>query len=338
MSALLSASWLTPGLVAALMFGLAAGICSLILAVLLKTGLAARIALDHPNERSLHSSVIPRCGGWGIMATLLVFLAASLPLMWQLSVALALLAGISFIDDRRGLSARVRLVFQALAISIVLIVQVGGMPWWLQILVALGWLWLTNLYNFMDGSDGLAGLMTLIGFGSLAIALGSSAPLLMMVSVAASGAALGFLFFNWAPARIFLGDVGSIPLGFLAGALGFLGWRHGSWGLWLPILVFSPFIADASATLIKRVWRHEKIWQAHREHYYQRLIQAGVPHRETSMIYGAAMLIAGLLAVVLRDAGLELLWPALGLWILALAACGIWIERRVRTSATKAAA
>ncbi|MGH8750160.1 MAG: glycosyl transferase, partial [Burkholderiales bacterium] len=98
---------------------------------------------------------------------------------------------------------------------------------------------------------------------------------------------------NFHPARIFLGDAGSIPLGFLAAALGGMGWLQNDWPAWFPFLVFSPFIMDASVTLVKRALKRKKIWQAHREHYYQRLVQIGWGHRRTAWFEYVLMLAAG---------------------------------------------
>jgi UDP-N-acetylmuramyl pentapeptide phosphotransferase/UDP-N-acetylglucosamine-1-phosphate transferase len=158
--------------------------------------------------------------------------------------------------------------------------------------------WMTNLYNFMDGSDGLAGGMALIGFsfyGAAAWFAGSTEFALVNFSIAAAAAA--FLVFNFHPARIFLGDAGSVPLGFLAAALGLIGWLQHDWTWWFPILVFSPFVVDASVTLARRLLQREKVWQAHRDHYYQRLVQLGWGHRKTALAEYALMLACGVLAL-----------------------------------------
>jgi UDP-N-acetylmuramyl pentapeptide phosphotransferase/UDP-N-acetylglucosamine-1-phosphate transferase len=150
--------------------------------------------------------------------------------------------------------------------------------------------WVTNLYNFMDGSDGLAGGMATIGFAAYALAAwlaGDAA--LTALCLALSAASAAFLLHNLHPARIFLGDIGSIPLGFLAGALGLAGWRNDVWPLWFPVLVFGPFIGDATVTLLRRLVRGEKVWKAHREHYYQRMVMMGLGHRRTAWMAYAVM-------------------------------------------------
>jgi UDP-N-acetylmuramyl pentapeptide phosphotransferase/UDP-N-acetylglucosamine-1-phosphate transferase len=158
--------------------------------------------------------------------------------------------------------------------------------------------WMANLYNFMDGSDGLAGGMALIGFSAYGVAawLADSAEF-ALVNFSIAAAAAAFLIFNFHPARIFLGDAGAVPLGFLAAALGLIGWLQRDWAWWFPVLVFAPFIADASVTLVRRLLRREKVWQAHRDHYYQKLVRLGWGHRRTALAEYALMLASGLLAL-----------------------------------------
>jgi len=95
-----------------------------------------------------------------------------------------------------------------------------------------------------------------------------------------------------------MGDAGAVPLGFLAAALGLIGWLQRDWAWWFPVLVFAPFIADASVTLVRRLLRREKVWQAHFDHYYQRLVRLGWGHRTTALAEYALMLASGFLALV----------------------------------------
>jgi UDP-N-acetylmuramyl pentapeptide phosphotransferase/UDP-N-acetylglucosamine-1-phosphate transferase len=174
-------------------------------------------------------------------------------------------------------------------------------------LIVLAVAWLTNLYNFMDGSDGLAGGMSLIGFGACgAAAYLAGHAALASLGIALAAASAAFLTHNFHPARIFLGDVGSIPLGFLAGAVGILGWREDVWPLWFPVLVFGPFIGDATATLVKRLIRGERVWHAHREHYYQRMVRMGLGHRNTAWIAYGAMIGCAIAALLGRTAAPEM--------------------------------
>ena len=267
--------------------------------------------LDHPNPRSLHTISVPRTGGLGMVLGVLiswVFLPGILPLSVWLGVAL--LALISFADDIFGLPALGRLLIHGLVaiwFSVVLLFEAHG--WMIVAIIAISTIWMINLYNFMDGSDGLAGGMTLVGFSCYGVtAWLAGNELFAMINFCIAAAAAAFLLFNFHPARIFMGDAGAIPLGFLAAALGVTGWTNGLWPLWLPILVFSPFIADASVTLVKRTLRGEKIWQAHREHYYQRVVQSGFGHRNTALLGYILMFAAGISAIwaMRQDAAVQL--------------------------------
>ena len=173
------------------------------------------------------------------------------------------------------------------------------LPLGLALVLAIAWL--TNLYNFMDGADGLAAGMTVIGFAAYAVAATlADEPELATICLCIAAASGAFLVFNFHPARIFLGDVGSIPLGFLAAALGIVGWRDEAWPLWFPAAVFAPSIADATLTLARRLLRGERVWQAHRDHYYQRMVRGGLGHRGTAYVaYALMVLCAGAALVVM---------------------------------------
>lgn len=256
--------------------------------------------LDYPNSRSLHTEPIPRTGGVGLMLGILttwLLFAADLPLsIW---IGVCLLALLSFADDMFGLPVWSRLLIQGLVAGGMSVILLSGVYSWMMIfLFTVGIIWMSNLYNFMDGSDGLAGGMALIGFGYYGLAaLLAGSNEYAMINFSISAAAMAFLIHNFFPARIFMGDAGAVPLGFLAAGLGLLGWIDGLWSMWLPLLVFSPFIADATVTLIKRCLRGEKIWLAHCEHYYQRAVQSGLGHRNTAILGYVLMLLVGASAV-----------------------------------------
>lgn len=206
-------------------------------------------------------------------------------------------AVISWLDDRRNVSIPLRFAVQIAAA----VIWVGCFDlnlWSAMAVISL--VWMANLYNFMDGSDGLAGGMAVFGFGTYSVAgwLGGDMAL-SLLSATIAAAALGFLRFNFPPARIFMGDVGSVPLGFAAGALGYQGWAQNLWPWWFPILIFSPFVIDATLTLLRRGLRGERVWQAHREHYYQRVVRMGWGHRKTALAEYGLMLLTALSALVL---------------------------------------
>ncbi|VWD44914.1 glycosyl transferase [Burkholderia lata] len=299
---------------------LAAVLCVVVLAGLLKTRLAWRLAIDTPNWRSLHTIPVPRVGGWGVVPAAAV-VALAVGAGSRIGYALAgmvVLAVLSFIDDRRGLPASIRFAVHFIVAGLFVWSLGAGNGLWVMVVLIVAIVWMTNLYNFMDGLDGLAGGMALFGFAAYAWAAAGHAPELAVIAAALAGAALGFLVFNFHPAKIFLGDVGSIPLGFMAGALGLYGWRHEAWPLWYPAIVFSPFIADASLTLAKRMIRKEKIWEAHREHYYQRLVRMGMGHRPIAAVWYGLMAAAALLGIGMLRLSAFAQYAIVVLWFLGL--------------------
>ncbi|MDQ7978082.1 glycosyltransferase family 4 protein [Paraburkholderia sp. SARCC-3016] len=299
-----------------------------ILAVLLRTGLAWKIAIDVPNQRSLHTRPVPRIGGWGLLPAASMLIALEAPSMRALAGGAVLLGIVSLIDDRRGLPARIRFAAHIVVAAAAVMFSAVDINWWLAAAAVLVIVWLVNLYNFMDGSNGLAGGMAVFGFATYAVAAAPLEPQLALAAAVVAGAALGFLVLNFNPARIFLGDVGSIPLGFLAGALGFWGWQHGVWPVWFPALAFAPFIADATVTLLRRLARGEKVWQAHREHYYQRLVQLNSTHVQVALLYYWLMLVGSSIALLARNLPDALQWMMVAVWYGVLAVVGFAIDRR----------
>src|SRR6266852_23172 len=283
------------------------------------------LPLDVPNERSLHVRPVPRSGGIAMMAGIFTgFAILQTPLVAVLPAAA--LVALSHFDDLRGLPIPVRFGAQLAAAAGFAFGALPAVALPLLVLIVIGILWVTNLYNFMDGSDGLAGGMTVMGFaflGAGAWMSGDDALLIECAIVAAAGAA--FLLFNFPPARIFMGDAGSVPIGFLAAALSLSGWRDGDWPFWFPAAVFAPFIADATLTLLKRMLARERFWEAHNNHYYQRLVRMGWGHRRTALAEYALMLACGTTALwALREPlylqlcaliGLVALHATLALWV-----------------------
>ncbi len=253
--------------------------------------------LDQPNQRSLHVTPVPRTGGLAIVPAALLGMLLGSGRLLPIGLALGLML-LSVIDDWKPLPAGVRLLGHLLAAAALvgLAVHGVGLPGAVVLVVAVGWM--TNLYNFMDGADGLAGGMAVFGFGAYGAAawIGGD-PSFALASLSIAAAALAFLMFNFPPARIFMGDAGSVPLGFLAAALGVTGWRAGLWPVWFPLVVFAPFIADATVTLLRRAARGEKVWQAHRSHYYQRRVLMGWTHRRLALAEYTLMALSGLAAL-----------------------------------------
>jgi UDP-N-acetylmuramyl pentapeptide phosphotransferase/UDP-N-acetylglucosamine-1-phosphate transferase len=289
----------------------------------------ARAALDRPNERSLHQHPVPRTGGLALAAGAGAAVALCAPQLWLPFLLAAALAAVSFIDDLRSLPSSLRFACHFAAAAFLCWYLLSPMhPVALAALV-VAVAWLTNLYNFMDGSDGLAGGMALAGFGAYAGAAHAAGQLpLAAASLALAGASVAFLVYNFPPARVFLGDAGSIPLGFLCGGLGILGWRDDAWPLWFPLIVFGPFIGDATLTLLRRLARRERVWEAHREHYYQRMVRMGLGHRGTALTAYAAMAlcVAGAFAALAASGALRAV--LLALVITLLVAIAVWVDVR----------
>lgn len=290
--------------------------------------------LDYPNKRSLHQSPVPRSGGLAILSGVVIGFfcwAWTFPFYqdgWWL-LGIAMIAIISFVDDKAAVHPLVRLIIHILAACLFvpsgLISETAlGISWpllppfWVVMPASIIFIvWMINLYNFMDGIDGLAAGMSIIGFGVLSV-LGFQAGQslyagLCLVVVAATS---GFLLFNFPPARIFMGDIGSSLLGYLAAVFIFWGLNEEIFPFWIAILIFSPFIIDATVTLIKRFIRGEKIWKAHREHYYQRLILLGWSHKKTVLSEYGLMLMAGVSAIAATGiSGIFQLFMVLG-WVI----------------------
>ena len=284
--------------------------------------------LDEPNERSMHSRPVPAGAGIGIVATAL--------LLWPWwhtrtdAFQLALLAGcvalglVSLADDHWRLSPALRFGAQAAVVAVCLLALptearlVPILPLALERgVVALAWLWFINLFNFMDGIDGLAGseaVAVAIGYLAVGAFAGLDDPFWGLALVIAASAG-GYLFWNWHPAMVFMGDAGSIPLGFLLGWLMLDLALAGAWpaGLILPLY----FLADATLTLLVRARRGETLWQAHRQHFYQRAVLGGTRPSGVVWRVGAANATLVALALVSVHHPLPALVAAAGLvWAL----------------------
>ncbi|HLN24093.1 MAG TPA: glycosyltransferase family 4 protein [Patescibacteria group bacterium] len=286
--------------------------------------------LDHPNERSSHSQPTPRGGGlaiapvvlasWAVLAATGVVSAA----VWPVIGGAAALLALSWIDDKNGLSPRLRLSVH-LGVAIIGILALPGdrlvfqglLPLWADRTAAvIGWVWFLNLYNFMDGIDGITGVETAsIGGGLVVLALmtgGTGAPLAAVLVAAA----LGFLVFNWHPAKIFLGDSGSVPLGY---ALGWLLLNAAADGhLAAALILPAYYLADATITLGRRAVRGEKVWQAHRQHFYQQALRGGrVRHDHVALlILGENILLIALAVLALHRPAVALAGTAVTVAVL----------------------
>ena len=297
---------------------------SLVLTGLLRHWLLHRQILDRPNERSAHAVPVPRGGGIAVLAVLLPAWVLLAPQLWPLLLAAAALGAVGWWDDLKGLRPWPRLVAQGLAVALGLWqlgpVMHGLLPAPLDLaLSALLWLWFVNLFNFMDGIDGIAGVEAIsIGLGLVVIGLWfATFGDLAALSAGLVGAVLGFLYWNWHPAKLFLGDVGSQALGFL---LGFLLLRTAADGAWAAALILPLyFLADASWTLLRRTIARENIMSAHAQHIYQQAVRLGRNHGEvaSAVLLANLALIAFALGAEMGERPVSLAGAALTVLVLA---------------------
>lgn len=278
-----------------------------------------RELLDIPNERSSHSRPIPRGGGLAIVLVTLLLTAAGNAYThgWSLTALLAALAGwamvaaVSAADDLRSLPNSVRLaVHAAAALLIVLFMgrwSVVALPLIGRLalgfagpLVAFFWLvGLTNAYNFMDGIDGIAGSQAVVaGLAWAVLGWTTGADQIAVAGLAVAAASAGFLFHNWPPARIFMGDVGSAFIGLVLATLAVAGAEADPRLAFAGVLPVWPFVFDASFTFVRRALRHENVFEAHRSHLYQRLVILGHSHRSVTVLYALLALPGAVLAVL----------------------------------------
>lgn len=292
------------------------------------TWLARRYALsrrlvDQPGERRSHASATPRGGGIAIVAALLVALCT---LAWRLPMAvpqlaafalgLLLVAGVGWIDDHRPLSPWLRLAVHAIAAALLaLACVVAGTSLATALLGAALALVLVNVWNFMDGIDGIATSQALLVSAAIAAATGGTA--VSWLALALAAACAGFLPFNFPRARIFMGDVGSGALGYaLAGLVAMAGPASPAAWAWLA-LPLSAFAIDATLTLATRIVRGERWWTPHVGHLYQRLARAWGGHRGVTAVYAAWTLGALLLMWIVRTQHAPGIMAAFTAWYLA---------------------
>ncbi|MHB8107496.1 MAG: MraY family glycosyltransferase [Candidatus Cryosericum sp.] len=296
--------------------------------------------VDVPNSRSSHAEVTPRAGGLGIsIAGVVAGVAGELPVLaWLPMVGIA---GLGLVDDRWRVKPRLRLLVQCMlaGLSTMWLLRQTGLP--VMIVVGLAILFVlilvgtTNIYNFMDGSNGMAGLMGVVVFGTLAVVSFTFARNIEIgrVALIIAAACCGFLPLNLRRrARIFMGDVGSTFLGFTAALLALRLWtREPAWGL-CALGAMTVFYVDSGWTLLVRLCRHERLFEAHREHAYQRLVnELGWSHPAASVMYAGIQSIISILLVVSVRWGCRTMIGELAVVVIVLS-CLYWCvqEKAVR--------
>lgn len=268
---------------------------SMVLTYIVRRWAVHRSILDHPNERSSHSIPTPRGGGVAIAATwflAIVYLfykkELDAPMFWALLCGLPISA-IGLVDDVITISPKVRLVVQVASASLAITILGGlnsvdigyrilSVPYLFSLIAIIGVVWFTNLFNFLDGIDGyISAEVIFIGFAFFLL-FGEVPPALLAIVTA------GFLVWNWQPAKIFMGDVGSTLLGFTMGIFAVYYQKCGDSSIVIWLMLTSLFWFDASLTLYRR-WRNGEILsKAHKKHAYQRIVQSGYSHQKTVIL------------------------------------------------------
>jgi UDP-N-acetylmuramyl pentapeptide phosphotransferase/UDP-N-acetylglucosamine-1-phosphate transferase len=269
---------------------MAIALLAMLLACALTAAYLARASkLEPPSERGMHTVPVPSGAGVAMVATILILwpLSQRIDLGGTHILLIAALGGLtvlSWFDDRHQLPPGLRLAAHILVVALLL----GALPTDERIapavplivervVVGAAWVWFINLYNFMDGIDGIAGsegIAVAAGYAAVLAAAPDAVPAIDLALIIAAACA-GYLVWNWHPARVFMGDAGSIALGFLLGWLMIDLALRGHWAA--ALILPATFTADATLTLLARLWRGEKPWKPHREHFYQRAVLGGAP-------------------------------------------------------------
>lgn len=277
-------------------------VCSAVLTGIVRSYSLNGGLMDTPNQRSSHNAPTPRGGGLSIaisFSALLIFLYLTTDIPDEIFYALiaggGLVGGIGFVDDHRGVPALYRFFAHILAASVVVYLT-GGLPplqfgahtidlgWGGQVLSVVCLVWLTNLFNFMDGIDGIAAMETIfIACSAFIISNSEPAHYLMVLEMGLALACVGFLFWNWPPAKIFMGDVGSGFLGIILGGLAFVSAQADDLPIWTWLILSSVFIVDATVTVVRRMVGGEKWYKAHRSHAYQRAARRFQSHKKVTV-------------------------------------------------------
>jgi Fuc2NAc and GlcNAc transferase len=282
--------------------------------------------VDVPNERSSHKTPVPRGGAIGIPIAAVIVGLFLTPSLFQVIGVSLMIAIFAFLNDRKEFPVGVRLLLEGAAAAAVAYpaMAMGGTSvsaLWTGLLLIISTLYVvaqSNFFNFMDGIDGIGGIEAIVSYGLLGIFSGTEGKGdIAILSVAVVAGAIGFLLMNFPKARVFMGDVGSVFLGFLFAAS--IVRSAGSLKELLALALFQGvFTVDCVLTIIRRVWRKDDLFKAHREHLYQRLVHIkGWSHPRVSLVFGGAQLIFGSAALFLHSSHTS---AVLCLWLgLALA-------------------
>jgi len=306
-------------------------ILSIILTWAIKNYAMAIGMVDTPNKRTLHEGDIPTGGGLSIALIMLIALGIMMLTAVEgarhaniLVIVIILLSTLGWMDDRYGVAPLVKFIIQ-IGIAIFMIgsvgavrsLDIGGVPislegYFAEIFTIVWIVWLVNSYNFMDGIDGLAASQSAITSCTLGIWFNMYGDVLVsLFCYVIMAASLGFLVWNWSPARIFMGDVGSVALGGVFATLFLMGNVEHNIPFSSFVILLAIFLADTTITLVRRLVCGKAVWQAHKEHYYQRAITAGVGHGQVTI----AIILGSVLMAVLATLDMSRTEPKI-MWLL----------------------
>jgi len=270
-------------------------------------------AIDTPNVRSSHSIPTPKGAGIAIIISLLLLFYFFFPKENNIFlISMIIITLMSFYNDYKQLSVLLRLSFQSLILIFILTLWTpikditflnAFIPMWLEkTVIFFAFLWFINLFNFMDGIDGISSIQCIIiGLGAtLSLYLSQKTfDLELFLSAFITGAGIAFLFFNWYPAKVFLGDAGSIPIGLLNALLLFLLCKNNLW--FVALILNSYYLTDSTFTLLKRIKNNKKPWKAHKEHFYQIAVQNGTKHSSVCkiiLLHGMLLILISIVATI----------------------------------------
>ena len=297
-----------------------------------------------PGPRQSHQHATPTGGGLGlifsiVMTSICLELIISLPVFWWQNMlpGVMLLTIIGWHDDKLSVSSLLRLLIQ-LAVSTWLVLfgshelSVQGLVFWTA--VVPGMVWLMNVYNFMDGSNGMAGFQGVFAGVTMAVFFQTGGEEIMaLVAVAVAAACAGFLPLNFPDAKLFMGDVSSVPLGFIFASFAVYGVQTGTMDLFISTLIMSVFFVDATLTLLSRAFRGERWYTAHAQHVYQRLIARGWSHRRVLIVYQTINVALVLPAIVLAKMFPQYTVITVAVTLLLLGTCWHIANRRLGMTA-----
>lgn len=279
-----------------------------------------KLFYDVPNDRSSHSIPTLKVGGLVIFLNFYVvsFIFIGFSVINQVLYLSIFIFLISLFDDFFDISIYFRLFIHFIICGLLIsILDFDYLP--ISIFFLIGLVWITNLYNFMDGINGLSAFMLIFGFIPLGfVAHSNGDPEFSNNIYLLFFLFLPFLYFNFIKNKIFLGDAGAVTIGFIAGGVGLYGWKNGYWPIWFPTLLFSIFGADATLTVILRVVYKKNPLIPHKTYFFHKLIDLGFTKNSVSLYYAFSMIISAMISLFLLSCSLNTIYISIFMYLLFL--------------------